>query len=136
MTVKIYTSPSCASCRKAKHWLQEYGIDFIEKNIFINHLKRDEIKAILEKTDNGFEDIVSMRSKIIKESKVDLENMRMNELLDFIENNPSILKRPIIIDERRLQVGFNDEEIRVFIPRELRKMGVTDCNVCETKTCK
>lgn len=46
----------------------------------------------------------------------------MSELKDFIIENPSVLKRPIIVDESRLQVGYNEEEIRIFIPRRLREM--------------
>lgn len=49
--------------------------------------------------------------------------MSTNELIHFIQKNPSILKRPIMIDERRFQVGYNAEEIRAFIPRELRKLA-------------
>lgn len=49
--------------------------------------------------------------------------MSINELIHFIQKNPSILKRPIMIDERRFQVGYNAEEIRAFIPRELRKLA-------------
>ncbi|MDF9867237.1 regulatory protein spx [Bacilli bacterium PM5-3] len=121
MSVKVYTSPSCASCRKAKRWLTNFGIEFVEKNIFVSKLSKEELKAILEKTEHGFEDIISTRSKVFKEKAVDIENMSINELLEFIEANPSVLKRPIIIDDRRLQIGYNDEEIRVFIPRELRQ---------------
>ena len=121
MSVKVYTSPSCASCRKAKRWLSDFGINFIEKNIFVSKLNREELKAILEKTEHGFEDIISTRSKVFKERSVDINDMTINELLTFIEENPSVLKRPIIVDDRRLQIGYNDEEIRVFIPRELRE---------------
>lgn len=121
MSVKVYTSPSCASCRKAKKWLNDFGIDYVEKNIFVSKLNREELKAILEKTEHGFDDIISTRSKVFKEKSTDIEDMSINELLDFIEANPSVLKRPIIIDDRRLQIGYNDEEIRVFIPRELRQ---------------
>jgi len=121
MAVKIYTSPSCASCRKAKKWLNEYGIDYVEKNIFVSKLSKEELKSILEKTVHGFEDIISTRSKIFKEKELDIEDMTINSLLEFIEHNPSVLKRPIIIDDRRLQIGYNDEEIRVFIPREMRE---------------
>ena len=32
--VILYTSPGCASCRKAKQWLKDNQIEFIEKNIF------------------------------------------------------------------------------------------------------
>ena len=31
-----------------------------------------------------------------------------------------MLRRPIILDEKRLQVGYNEEEIRSFLPRKLR----------------
>lgn len=123
MAVKIYTSPSCASCRKAKKWLNEYGIDYVEKNIFVSKLSKEELKSILEKTVHGFEDIISTRSKIFKEKELDIEDMTINDLLEFIEHNPSVLKRPIIIDDRRLQIGYNDEEIRVFIPREMREQN-------------
>ena len=128
MSVKVYTSPSCASCRKAKRWLSDFGIDYVEKNIFVSKLSRDELKAILEKTEHGFEDIISTRSKVFQERELDIESMTINELLTFIEENPSVLKRPIIIDDRRLQIGYNDEEIRVFIPRELRQHY--DCTGC------
>ena len=136
MAVKVYTSPSCASCRKAKRWLSDFGIDYVEKNIFVSKLSNEELKAILEKTEHGFEDIISTRSKVFKEKAVDIEDMSINELLKFIEENPSVLKRPIIIDDRRLQIGYNDEEIRVFIPRELRsKYGCAGCYEKENCEC-
>lgn len=139
MSVKVYTSPSCASCRKAKKWLNDFGIDYVEKNIFVSKLNRNEIKAILQKTEHGFDDIISTRSKVFKEKTISLENMSINEMLDFIEENPSILKRPIIVDDRRLQIGYNDEEIRAFIPRELRRYysctGCDDHVVNETELC-
>ena len=72
------------------------------------------------KSENGTEDIISTRSKIIKENNVDVENMTISELISFIRNNPSILKRPIMVDESKIQVGYNEEEIRVFIPHERR----------------
>ena len=46
--------------------------------------------------------------------------MKVSELLEFIKENPSVLKRPIIVDTSRIQVGFNDEEIRSFIPAARR----------------
>lgn len=123
--IRIYTAPSCASCRKVKSWLKEQNIPYVEKNIFSTLLRKNELRELLERSENGTDDIISKRSKIIKENKVDVNEMTTNELIEFIQNNPSILKRPIIMDERRFQVGFNSEEIRAFIPRELRK--IADC---------
>lgn len=121
--IRIYTAPSCASCRKVKAWLKEHNIPFIEKNIFSTLLREAELRELLERSENGTDDIISKRSKIIKENKIDIDSMKINDLIKFIQDNPSILKRPIIIDERRFQVGYNAEEIRVFIPKELRKLA-------------
>ena len=121
--IRIYTAPSCASCRKVKSWLKEHNIPYVEKNIFSTLLREIELKELLERSENGTDDIISKRSKIIKENDIDIDSMSINELIKFIQDNPSVLKRPIMIDERRFQVGYNAEEIRVFIPRELRKLA-------------
>ena len=114
--VTIYTSPSCASCRKVKKWFVEQNIPFKEKNIFSSTLDENELKDILSKTENGTEDIISTRSNVFKEGNIDVDNMSINQLVAFIKENPSVLKRPIIVDDRRVQVGYNEEEIRTFIP--------------------
>ena len=120
--IRIYTAPSCTSCRKVKKWLKEHDIPYIEKNIFSTLLRDSELRELLERSENGTDDIISKRSKIIKENDIDLDSMSINALIKFIQENPSVLKRPIIIDERRFQVGYNSEEIRAFIPRELRRL--------------
>ncbi|TLG73826.1 transcriptional regulator Spx [Culicoidibacter larvae] len=127
--ITIYTTPSCSSCRKAKKWLDDFGLKYREKNLFVTPLSGSEIKYILERTENGTEDIISKRSKIIVEDGIDVDSMSMSELIEFIQKNPSILRRPIIIDDKRLQVGYNDEEIRAFIPRELRELSIA-CESC------
>ena len=118
--IKIYTAPSCKSCRKAKSFFVEQEIPFKEKNILVTELEYDEIKDILTKSENGVEDIISTRSKIFKEKGMDIDNMKISELIRFIRDNPSVLKRPIMVDENKIQVGYNEEEIEVFIPHEKR----------------
>ena len=132
--VIIYTTPSCASCRKAKAWLEEHQIEYVEKNIFAFPLTKEDIRLMLKNTENGFEDIISTRSKYIMENNIDIENMKFSELEKLIIENPSILRRPIIVEDNKLQVGYNEEEIRVFIPRELRKVLMSvDCDSCDYK---
>lgn len=121
--IVVYTSPGCASCRKVKAWLESHNLDYVEKNIFKAVLNKKEIKLLFERTENGTEDIVSKRSKIIQEQKIDIDSMTMNELVDFIQQNPSVLKRPIIISERNFQVGYDEEEISSFVPARLRSIA-------------
>ncbi|AEA01252.1 MULTISPECIES: transcriptional regulator SpxA [Aerococcus] len=118
--VKLYTSPSCTSCRKARAWLEEHNIAYVERNIFQEPLSRDEIKEILRMTEDGTEEIISTRSKAFQELHIDLNEISLNELFDLIQENPGLLRRPIIMDEKRLQVGYNEDEIRRFLPREVR----------------
>ena len=132
--VKIYTTPSCSSCRKAKKWLEENGIDYQEKNIFAYPLTKEDIQLMLENTENGFEDIISKRSKYLQDNNIDIDNLKVSELEKLIIENPSILRRPIIVQDKKLQIGYNEEEIRVFIPQEIRKEII--CNQCDGITYK
>jgi len=82
---------------------------------------------ILQKSENGTTDIISTRSKIVMENNIDFEEMTISQLIAFILENPSILKRPLIVDDRRLQVGYNADEIRTFIP-EAQRYAWRACN--------
>lgn len=124
--VTLFTSPSCTSCRKARAWLQEHDIPYQERNIFSKPLTEDEIKEILQMTENGTEEIISKRSKAYKKLNVDLNELPLKQLFALIEKNPGILRRPIILDEKRLQVGYNEDEIRRFLPRKVRAMELKE----------
>lgn len=132
--IRIYTSPSCSSCRKVKKWFEEQNIPYVEKNIFVATLNEKELKDILSKTENGTEDIISMRSKIVKEGKLNVEDMTINELIEFIKNNPSVLKRPIIVDDRKMQVGYSEEDISSFVPAA-RRIASLACKECGCADC-
>jgi regulatory protein spx len=118
--VTVFTTPSCGSCRKAKAWFEEHQIDYIERNIIANPLTIDEIKSILRLTEEGTDEIISTNSKVFQELNVDIESLPLNALYKLIIDNPKMLRRPIIIDEKRLQVGYNEDEISRFLPRRLR----------------
>lgn len=120
--VNLYTSPSCTSCRKAKAWLVSHDIPFKERNIFANPLTKTEILQVLRMTENGTEEIISTRSRTFQNLKVNLDDLSLDELLDLVEKNPNLLRRPIIMDDRRLQVGYNEDEIRRFLPRSVRRL--------------
>jgi regulatory protein spx len=118
--VILYTTASCGSCRKAKAWLEENQIDYTEKNIVSNSLTVDELKSILRLTEEGATEIISTRSKIFQELNINIEALSLNEFYKLIIEYPQMLRRPIMLDEKRLQIGFNEDEIRKFLPRSVR----------------
>ena len=52
----------------------------------------------------------------------------MKELVSIIQKNPSILKRPIIINENSFVVGYDDDEITALVPAKLRLTAEKACN--------
>lgn len=119
--VTLLTSPSCSSCRKARAWLEENNIPFKERNIFASPLTVEEVKEVIRMTENGTDEIISTRSKAFQDLNVDLDSLSLQTLIKLISENPGLLRRPIIYDEKRLQVGFNETEIRRFLPRKVRE---------------
>ena len=123
--VDLYVSPSCTSCRKARAWLEKHNIPFKERNIFSEPLTKKELR-ILRMTENGTEEIISTRSRAFQQLKINLDDLSIDQLLDLVEKNPSLLRRPIIMDDRRLQVGYNEDEIRRFLPRKVRRLELAE----------
>ena len=119
--VTLYTSPSCTSCRQARAWREAIAIPYKERNVFKEPLTRDEIKNILRMTEDGTEEIISTRSKLFSELDISLDDLSLGELIEMIQKQPALLKRPLMIDEKRMQVGYNEDEIRRFLPHEVRQ---------------
>ena len=124
--IKIYLSPSCSSCRKVKAWFDKEKIPYKEINILKHEITVDELKEMLMKSLDGTDEIISTRSKIFKEQKIDVNSMSVKELCDFIRANPSILKRPIIVDDSKIQVGYNSDEIEIF--EKAKRIAAGFCN--------
>lgn len=126
--LKIYSSPSCPSCRKVKAWFDKEEIPYVEINILKHEISVEELKEMLNKSLDGTEEIISTRSKIFKESNLDVESMSISELCEFVRKNPTILKRPIIVDTDKIQVGYNSDEIEIF--ERLKKIKAETCGSC------
>jgi regulatory protein spx len=100
--------------------LKQHEVDFVEQNIFVQAPSTKQLKWILRLTENGTEDIISKRSKDYHQLAVNIDDLSFNQLVEMITARPGLLRRPIIFDDKRLQVGFNEDEIRRFLPRHIR----------------
>ena len=121
VSVLFYTSLGCANCRKAKKWLEENHIKFVEKNILSKELNEKEIKYLLTRCENGTEDLLSTRSKAYEELRDIIDDMSIGELTHFIQQHPSVLKRPILVSRSNIAIGYDHDEITTMLPIEKRK---------------
>ena len=120
--IKIYTVSSCTSCKKAKTWLNAHQLSYKEQNLGKEGITREELLDILTKTDNGIASIVSSKNRYAKALNCDIDELSVSEVIDLIQENPRILKSPILIDDKRLQVGYKEDDIRAFLPRSIRNV--------------
>ena len=90
-----------------------------------NYLEKEKVQKslrILSKTENGVESIVSSKNRYAKALNCDIDELSVSEVIDLIQENPRILKSPILIDDKRLQVGYKEDDIRAFLPRSIRNV--------------
>lgn len=123
MELTIY-GYSCASTRKAKKWLTNHNIPFVYRDIIKRPLNERELQAILRLTEDGTDDIISKRSNIYRELNIDLDTIPLKELYELIYQYPKLVRQPIILGQQKLQIGFDKDNIRQFIPREDREKNL------------
>lgn len=118
--LRLYTTPSCSSCRKTKEWLDAHNIEYKERNLLVHRLSKEEVLDLLKMTVDGTTDLISDRSKDYSSIVDILDKMSLNELADFIIKHPKVLKRPLICSEdgKKFYSGFNEDDIRIFLPKE------------------
>ncbi|EGT4675964.1 TPA: transcriptional regulator Spx [Clostridioides difficile] len=118
--VVLYNSPGCVSGRKAKKWLSDHQIQYKEKDISKVFLTKKEIQNLLAKAENGTEDIISNRSNVYKKEESRINDLSISQLIKLIQEQPTILKRPIIINRYKMVVGYDEDELTIIIPKEKR----------------
>jgi arsenate reductase-like glutaredoxin family protein len=114
MTVRNYDKnihiPQLLSCRKVKNGSKNNKYP-LKRGIFLMRLRSSRIKRNLIQI-GKWDRRLSFRNavKIVKEKKVNVEDMTISEMISFIREKPSVLKRPIVVNDRRIQVGYNEEK--------------------------
>lgn len=123
--LNLYVAPSSASSRKAKLWLNKHHLVYKKRNIAHYPLNANEICQLLSMTDNGFSDIISTRSniyhKLIRHYHINFDSLTSSHLIALIVKYPNLLRRPIIFSHNKLEIGYNREEIRKFLPQSVRR---------------
>lgn len=107
----FYTYPSDTSCRKAKAILKDKEVPFEERHLFRDPPTEQELLEMIKLTSTGIDEILSKRSQTFKELKVNIDDMKLSELLALLHEEPRLLRRPLLLKESQLIIGFNREEL-------------------------
>lgn len=123
MKVKAYyASPEkCSSVKKAQECLEDHKIEY--ELIPYGKLSRQQLLEILSYTEGGFADVLRRGMNYQKLSRLageKVEEMGTLELADFLLSNSRYLNQLLLVGNNRIQVGYNEEEMRKFIPKNKR----------------
>lgn len=122
--IKIYQkSSSNQSAERVTSWFKKRNIPYVV--ISKTSLCKEDIVRVLELSNKGFEEIIVSESKaptLYSElrSSCDMDQISTEQMIQFILKNQQLLRSPITFDDRRLLIGYNNEDIRTFIPWRLR----------------
>lgn len=112
MAVKFICYPKCSTCRKAKKWLIENGIEFDERHIVDNKPTADELKLWIEKSGLSIKKFFNTSGVLYKEIglKDKLPNMSYDEQIELLASDGKMVKRPVVITDDKVIVGFKEAD--------------------------
>lgn len=117
----MYTSPKCTASNKAREWLKNSDIVFIERDLSKTSITLRDLKNILKMSEEG---LAILFGDTFKKRHVSYLNaLTLKEALDLITLNTHLLKTPILIDDLRIVCGFNELEMNKFLPKKIRNVN-------------
>ena len=112
MSVLFLEYPKCTTCKKAKAWLEGNSVAFDDRHIVENNPTAEELKAWWEKSGLPLKKFFNTSGLLYKELKLKdkLPEMSEEEMIELLSTNGMLVKRPLIIGEDFVLVGFKEAE--------------------------
>lgn len=103
--------PKCSTCKKAKEWLKENHVDFIERNIVTETPTVEELTEWIEKSKQEIKNWfntsgIKYKALNLKEK---LANMTDKEKIELLASDGMLIKRPLVISDKNILIGFKEE---------------------------
>ncbi|WLR41343.1 arsenate reductase family protein [Bacillus carboniphilus] len=116
MELTFYWYPKCGTCRKAKNWFEEKGIDLKPIHIVEHPPSKDTIKELYQKSGLPLKKFFNTSGKKYRElgMKDKVGVLPEEELLALLSSDGMLLKRPIVTDGKRVTVGFKVEDFEAI----------------------
>ena len=110
--MKIYCYPKCTTCKKALKWLDEQGKAYEEIDIKENNPSKEDLKAAYEKSGLPLKRFFNTSGQLYREMglKERLAGMTEEEQYELLASDGMLVKRPIIVSDRGILVGFKETE--------------------------
>jgi len=104
--------PKCTTCQKAKKWLDDNGIDYIDRHIKEENPTYDELREWYAKSGLPLKKFFNTSGLLYKsmELKDKLPVMTEDEQLHLLASDGMLVKRPIVVADNLILTGFKPQE--------------------------
>ena len=104
--------PGCTTCQKAKKWLDDNGIEYVDRHIKEQNPTYEELKEWHSKSGLPLKKFFNTSGLLYKsmELKEKLPLMSEEEQLKLLSTDGMLVKRPIIVTETAVMTGFRPAE--------------------------
>ena len=104
--------PKCTTCQKAKKWLDENGISYALRDIKEENPSLEELTEWYKRSGLPLKKFFNTSGLLYKsmELKDKLHGMVEDEMLTLLATDGMLVKRPILIGDELVLVGFKEAE--------------------------
>lgn len=104
--------PKCSTCKKAGKWLGAHDIAYTSRHIIEDNPSYEELKEWYGKSGLPLKKFFNTSGIMYKDMKLKekLPSMSEEEQLKLLATNGMLVKRPLLIDDDKVLVGFKETE--------------------------
>ena len=104
--------PKCSTCQKAKKWLEANDVEFVSRHIVEENPKADELVFWIKRSGLPVKKFFNTSGMKYKELglKDKLPTMSPEEQFVLLASDGMLVKRPLLIDDDTVLVGFKEEQ--------------------------
>ena len=112
--MKFICYPKCTTCQKAKKWLDDNNVEYELRDIKLNNPTFEELKEWHKKSGLPLKKFFNTSGLLYKslELKNKLPQMTDDEMLNLLSTDGMLVKRPLLVNENSVLVGFKESEWR------------------------
>ena len=108
--------PKCSTCQKAKKWLETNKIEFEDRHIVEETPTEKELEKWIQQSGREIKKFFNTSGLKYKELKLKekLPNMNEQEKIRLLASDGMLIKRPLLISEKGIFIGFKEETWKVL----------------------